>query len=262
MSRVAEKLPAIWASVGNAGAGACALPDAAVFVGEEEEQFVALDGAAEGAAEVVVAVFAAGGEEVAGVEFIVAEEFEEGAVKVVGAGFGDDVDLGAAVAAVVGGVGVAFDADFGDGVEVDHGEVVAVEGVDVAAAVEGPIVGAGLTAAEGEGDAGVGAEAGLLGLHGADTGLEGHQLGEAAGIEGEFLDLGAIDGGADVGRGGVDLGGAGFNADGVGDRADGELGVDADGLRGADSDVVGFGFLEAGFFEGEGVGAGGDLGRR
>ena len=118
-----------------------------------------------------------------------------------------------------------------------------------------------MTATEREGDAGIGAETGLLGLHGADTGLEGHQLGEAAGIEGEFLNLGAVDGGADVGRGGVDLGGAGFDADGVGDGADGELGVDADGLRGADIDVVGFGFLEAGFFEGEGVGAGGDLGQ-
>ena len=85
-------------------------------------------------------------------------------------------------------------------------------------------------------------------------------MGEAAGVEGEFLNLGAVDGGSDVGRGGVDLGGAGFDADGVGDGADGELGVDADGLRGADIDVVGFGFLEAGFFEGEGVGAGGDLG--
>jgi len=75
-------------------------------------------------------------------------------------------------------------------------------------------------------------------------------LGEAAGVEGEFLNLGAEDGGADVGGGGIDLGGAGFDFDRVGDGADGELGIDAGLLGGAEGDAGDFGALEAGFFDG------------
>ena len=70
----------------------------------EEEELVALDGAAEAVAEVVVAKRRTHGrEEVARVQFVVAQELEGRAVEIVAAGFGDDVDLRAGVPTVLGG---------------------------------------------------------------------------------------------------------------------------------------------------------------
>ena len=86
---------------------------ALAFVGSEEKRFVLDDGPAEREAELVVAECALADvvsrlidgavEEVAGVEQIVAHEREDGAMKLVGAGPGDDVDHGSGVTAVFGG---------------------------------------------------------------------------------------------------------------------------------------------------------------
>jgi hypothetical protein len=66
----------------------------------EDEDLVLLDGTADVAAEIVVGEVADGGiEEVAGVEGAVAQELIAGAVEIVGAGFQNDVGIGAAGAA-------------------------------------------------------------------------------------------------------------------------------------------------------------------
>src|SRR5207249_2164690 len=79
------------------------LPDAAVFVREEEEHFVALDGSANRPAKVVVPVFGlGGGKEVARVQVVVAEELEERAVHSVGSGSRDHIHLGAGITPIFG----------------------------------------------------------------------------------------------------------------------------------------------------------------
>src|SRR6202030_3739074 len=87
---------------GYGGDGGDADVFALAFIGAEEEGFVADDFAADGAAELVVVegVLLDGFrvEEVAGVEGVVAEEFVDAAVEVVGAGAGDEVDDGAGIA--------------------------------------------------------------------------------------------------------------------------------------------------------------------
>src|SRR5271156_6231537 len=83
--------------------GVDALGGARALVIGEEENFVFADGAADGAAELVLIEGAAGGRKVvARVEIGIAQECEEIAVKGVGAGFGDDVDLAAAELAILG----------------------------------------------------------------------------------------------------------------------------------------------------------------
>jgi hypothetical protein len=200
------------------------LDDAAVFVRKEEEELVALDWTSNSAAEVVVAVLRlGGGEEVAAVELVVAEELEKRSVHLVAAGTADDIDLRAGVAPELGRVGVAFDADLGDGIQVDHRQVVAVVRVNVAAAVEQPVIRAGLAAIEGEGNPCVRAEARLLSLQRIDTGLKTDQLGEAAGVQRELLNVRTEDRRADVGSGRIHLGDPGLHLDGFGDRADSEV---------------------------------------
>ncbi len=90
------------------------MEDVLIEAGEEEDA-VAAEWAADGRAKLVLL---AGGldvqEGVAGVEGAVAEVIESGAVKFVGAGFGDDVDHGAAGASGFGGDGIGRDAEFLD----------------------------------------------------------------------------------------------------------------------------------------------------
>ncbi len=136
--------------------------EAKAFVGEEEEELVLDDGAANDAAEVILLFGVAGElrngvviEPVVGIEDIVAEVFEGGAVEAVGAAARDDGELGTGGAAVLGVEGVGLDLVFLH--IVDGDEVV------VAAIVAGCGRGAGAGGTEVDvtalGDADVGADA-------------------------------------------------------------------------------------------------------
>ena len=236
------------------------LPDAPVFVREEEEQFITLDRTADGPAEIVVTVLGlGGGKEIAGVQMVVAEKFEQRAVEAVRSRTCDDVDLRAGIAAVLGGICVTLDSDFSDGVQVHHRQVVAVVGVDIAAAVQQPVVGAGLAAVKGKGHTGIRAETGLLRLAGIYAGLQRHQLRKASRGEREFLHLRTKNRGAHVGGGRVDLRDLGFHLYGFVDRADRHLDIHAQRLAGAEKDAGARHFAESGFLEFNMVFAGGDL---
>jgi hypothetical protein len=96
-----------------------ALAQTLAFVATEEEGSILAtvdmgDGerAAEGATELVALEgLSLDGEEVAGVERVIADEFEEIAVELIGAGLGGGVEE-AAAAIEFGGVGVLLDAEF------------------------------------------------------------------------------------------------------------------------------------------------------
>ena len=155
----------------------------------EEENLVALERAADGASDLLLAVVRLEGEEsVGGAERTVAEVVERGAVQVIGAGFGDDVDDGAAGASLLGAVGIGGDAellhDFG-------GELVGSaiasaslgeEGVVVVAAIDQEAVLESANAAEGKIAIGGGSQAArILG----DAGGEQREVGEAAAVQRE-----------------------------------------------------------------------------
>ena len=100
-----DKLPDSTAAVG-APVITCGDPlnhSVSLIIGKEED-FVALDGPAECAAELILVIGAALSrvEIIRGIEIGIAQEFEKVAVILVRAGFGDHVDKSAAVVAVFG----------------------------------------------------------------------------------------------------------------------------------------------------------------
>ena len=145
-------------SAGDVGEEVAVGDDAAHFLGEEEEGVIPPDGAADGAAEVVVAQrgnrnVVAVVEIGVGVEHIVAEELVEVPVELVGAGAGDDVDLPAGAAAEFGVVVAALHGELGDGVDAGIGEQREVRAaVHVVRAVDVPGVLRGAAAVDGEVD--------------------------------------------------------------------------------------------------------------
>ena len=87
------------------------------FIGEEEEAAVADDPAAEIAAELVEAKRKPGGKDgIAGIEDVVAQEFEQAAMQGVRAGLRGDINLAAGGASVFGGKEHRVDVEFLDGV--------------------------------------------------------------------------------------------------------------------------------------------------
>jgi len=248
---------------GDGGDEGLGLAAAVELNGAEEEGLVAAgvvlfgdgDGAAEGAAELVedeVGGGGGGGEEVFGVEFGVAEEFEGGAVEIAAAGLDDDVGEAAGGAAVLGVGGAGLDLELLDGVDgrEDGGaEAVVVFGVVEALDEEGvPVVG-GADAVDGDvGDAAAGGagEAGgvaIKGRHGA--GGERDEGGEVARVQRQLGD-GAR--GADVAerRGfALELDRGGLDGDLLAGAADFELEVGGEALVHFDADVEDGGF-EAG----------------
>jgi hypothetical protein len=92
----------------DSGAGRQAIPLAGSLIAAEEEQLVLLNRAAERAAELVLLqnLLAASAqrilEKAVGVEIFVAEELEQGSVKAIGAGLGDQIDVRARIAAITG----------------------------------------------------------------------------------------------------------------------------------------------------------------
>src|ERR1700676_637909 len=107
--------------VGGESSGSLVEMVAEAFVVGEEEGFVALDGPAAGYSELIalkgrgVALI----EEVGSIERVVAEEFENGAVPLIGAGLRDDGDLAAGALAVLGAVGIALHVEFADGFDAE-----------------------------------------------------------------------------------------------------------------------------------------------
>ena len=163
----------------------------------EEEDLVVDDGQADGATVEVAAVLGftggwGGGEVIASVEVFVAEELEEAAMDGVGAGAGGYVDDPAVEAAELGGDVVGLDGELFDAV--DDGEVddLAGFGLEGGDAVVDVFVGAGAAAVD----------AGKEGAGGKfDSGSQGRELDEVAGVEGAGDDAGAGDVGLDVAGG-------------------------------------------------------------
>ena len=164
------------------------------FIGEEEECFVFEDGAADGAAELVFAQLGLAGrdgvgggsdvddvEVVARVEEVVAEELEDGAVELVGAGAGDGVDDAAGFAAVFGGGVGSDDGEFLDGVdaEVFTGDA---SGRAVGVVVDGDAVDAVVVLLRtSAGDGQLGAEAAVAAIGADGDSLFGADLADAGG---------------------------------------------------------------------------------
>ena len=152
-------------------------------------------------------------EEIIRVEDVVADEFPGTPVELIGTGFADEVDVGAA-AATVGGVEVGgLDTEFLDGVRCGNGgadfggfgdgggvfgEVVGVDSVEL------NVVGGG-GCAVGCDVLGSGAELGGVGEIDDDAGRQAEDLGIVAVGEGEELDGGFVDGTAEGGAFSLDI---------------------------------------------------------
>ncbi len=99
------------------------LPDGlpgSLVVGEEE-YFVPFDRTAHGSTKLVLNINSAGwGIVVSGIQVGVAQKFEDVAVKAVGPGLGDDIDLAAAIVAIFCVEVIGNDAKLGDRVEVGN----------------------------------------------------------------------------------------------------------------------------------------------
>src|SRR5262245_63251267 len=119
---------------------------------EEQEGFVALDGAAERAA-VLIAFERLDGlrEETLRVEGVVAQKFPQRTVKGVGTGTSNDVGGGTGAVAEFGVGGVGEDAEFGDGVDGRLHDEAAVDVVKVVSAVDEEVVGFGTLTVNGVG---------------------------------------------------------------------------------------------------------------
>ena len=201
--------------------GIDALPLARALIVGRKEDLVALDGAANGSAELILNKSAAGwGKIVARVQIGVSQELEKVAVKCVAARLGDDVDLAAAEFAILGVKVAGENAELGDGVEIgdDRGPHIHVffgvasvndEGVgEFALAVDRN--GAGIQIA------GRRERAGAHVLHGvggnrsgrSDAGLHRQKIGIAAIVQGHGRHLVAVDDFAHLAAVGLDVNGA------------------------------------------------------
>ena len=169
------------------------------LVAGEAEELVATDGAAEGAAELVLMErIGRGGVEVARVDVVVADELEDVAVVLVGAGAGDGVDQAAGVDAVLSAEHGGLDGELAERIREGERQVDVGHVVIVVAAIETPDGGVSLTAGDGNGD-------GLVAVLGAGevaarrrggTTSEVDQPGDLARgrVEGELRDLLLVDG--------------------------------------------------------------------
>src|SRR6185312_8322992 len=169
------------------------------LVSREGEELVAEDGAAEGATELVLMQGVRnGGEEVAGVDVVVAEELERVAVEAVGTGAGDGVDLAAGVDAILRAEHARLDGELVQSVGEREGHVDIGRVVGVVAAVKTPDGAVTLATVDGDGD-------GLVAVFGAgevaargwrSTTGEGDEAGDLArsGVERKLGNLALVDG--------------------------------------------------------------------
>ncbi len=201
----------------------------------EEEDLVALEGAADGASDLLLTIVRLEREEgIGGAEGTVAKIVERGAVHVIGARLGDDVDDGAAGASLFSAVGIGGDAellhDFGG--ELVGSAVASAglgeEGIVVVAAIDEGGVLESANAAEGEiAVGGRGEAARILG----DAGGEQGEIGEAAAVEGEIVQGAFVEEGGDGAGLGFDQGGRGGDGDIFTGAGDGEVEVEFGGGR-------------------------------
>ena len=189
-----------------------------LIVGEEED-LILFDGAADGAAELVLVEGGAGGVEVAScVESGVAEELKGVAVKMASSGLADDGDDAAVVVAVLGIEVGGEDAKLFDGVEVrkDGGATVHVllnvDSIDheaiggFALAVDGEVAGVRVAGRiDAAGDARHDDGAGQQGRDRGHAGLDCEQIGVAAAVQRERGHLRSGDDLAQMSRGCFDL---------------------------------------------------------
>src|SRR6185312_11868608 len=224
-----------------------------VFGGSEEKSFVAVDGAAECGAEIVLHEDRLGDEVIGRVKGLVAGEVEEVSVQVVGAGLGDDVDEAAAGIAVLGQELVGHHLELRDGVlreRLAHG---AIELAVVFNAIDHDVVGARTLA--------VYAEAAALsaGRLWRDAGNGKREVSKVAAVGGKVFDLLRGDGLAGRGAVGIDDGDLAGDFNALLRAADlkcqGQRSRLRDGERDAGFDEV----VEAVPGNGEGVVADGDV---
>src|SRR5580658_1060470 len=117
---------------------------------DEEEGFVLANRAADGTAELVqIELFWRGGEEALGIERGIAEELEQGAVEIVGAGFRGDQYCGSSAGAVFGGVIVGQNFEFLNVVNRGKSPDTARRQFVVVYAIQNPIGAVGARAADG-----------------------------------------------------------------------------------------------------------------
>lgn len=220
---------------GGSGSGGALL---GAFVVEEEEGFVALDGAAEGASEDIAAEGIAPGsravgEETVGIEFVVAEKFEDVAVELVGTALEGHDDACAADVAVFAAAVAGDDFDLFEGVDVGLIADAVADGFSGFDAVEQEVVrlfaiavylgaaAAALEACGGAHDGGGGADG---------SGDEQGKVGEIAAVEGDGGELTGVDGVAGGGGFGLEDGSGSADLDGLGEFADLHFEVDAGDL--------------------------------
>ena len=233
---------------------------AAALVVAEEEEFVANDTPAEGAAELVVGGWRFGdGEGVAGLDVFVAMEVEEAAVEIIRAAAEGDVGDGAAGVTELGIEVGGGDVDGLDGFSGGHegGQVAVVDFVFDAFDLEVIELAALAVHTDGERilrvvEFGVGAEGA------ADAGDEEQQALVVPVVEHRHgLELFGIDFAAGVGAVGLEEGcGGGANVDRLGDGTGGELEVDAGGGVREQVDAGAECFTEASLFRFDAIGAG------
>jgi len=218
--------------VGNKEAANVDVTTAKGFVVGKPEEFVFNGGPADGGAEDILAegqtsICEEIGEEAIGVEFVIAEEFEEGAVELVGAVLEGDVDDGAGGAAIFGGVAGGLDFELLHGVEMSvdgEGDAFLAGAIDIVAGCSG---------------GGAGDESG-----------EGHEVAIA---DGHLQDCPVVDNLRERGSFRVDEGLAALDGNGFLGVSGLESDIDADGLIDLEPDVALLEPFEAGGFDADGV---------
>ena len=236
--------------------------DDVLFDRGKEEEFLVLDGSAESAAHLMLGVTAAVvAEGVGRSDGAVAIGIEAFAVVIVGAGFGDGIDVARIRTADFGGGAVAHDLEFTDGQlreEVSGlvgsaAALAALEGVVKVHAVDGDVGVDGALAVDDN--------AGAVGfLH--DIGSKLNEFHEVTAANGKVSDLARAKRGAVISVSAIDDVGGGVDGDLGGLRGDGKADGDEFGFtdeelnfvgsRGAESDGAGFDGIDA---HGEGANA-------
>ena len=186
-------------------------------------------------------------EKIAGVQVFVAEELEDGAVKIVAAGFGGEIDDAAVESAECGGGIAGLNVELAYGVnDGKEGDLTGLRLKNGDAIVE-IFVGARAAAAETR-------ERGA-GRYG-DAGCKADKIDEGAAVERQSRNRARVDDGVEGCGFGAQESGVFLNDDTGGYRADSERDVYADSFAGADGDVFALVALKAVFFDGEGVATG------
>jgi len=184
----------------------------------EKEDLVALERTADGASELLLAIVRLKSQEsIGGSERTVAEVIKDGAVHMIGARLGDNVDDGAAGASLFGAVGIGGDAELLDNFGGDRvgsaitsaslGEesVVVIAAIDEGGVLESANAAEGEIAVRGRSQA-----TRILG----DAGREQGEVGEAAAVQGKIVDGTFVEQCGD---------GAGLSFDQGGRRGDGDI---------------------------------------